>query len=101
MALRFFPLPQARKFNFKPRYYDPDLEERRERESRIKAELGVPDEHNTDVNSSTYRPHIKGQFRKAMRRESKTSLEVRRKSNQRLVLIIAILAILFYFVFYR
>lgn len=101
MALKFFHLPQARKFNYSPRYYDPDLEERKERESRIKSELGIQDEPDYRSDSSTYRPFIKGQFRKAMRRESKTSLVMRRKSNQRLILIIAVLVLLFYFVFYR
>ncbi len=100
MALKFFHLPQARKFKYNPLFYDPELEERKERESRIKAELGIIDE-SIEGGIGDYRARIKGQFRKAMRRESKTSLAMRQKSNRRLLIILAILIMLFYLLFYR
>ena len=52
-----FKKPEYRRFNLKPRYWDPAKEEREERERRVKAELGLKDD------DKTYIPNIKGQFR--------------------------------------
>lgn len=52
-----FKKPEYRKFNLKPRYWDPEKEARELREKRIKAELGIKDDN------SGYTPNIRGQFR--------------------------------------
>ena len=36
-----FKQPEHRRFNLKPRYWDPEAEARKEREKRIRAELGL------------------------------------------------------------
>lgn len=101
MALKFFNLPKARKFDFKPRYYDPEKEAQEERLSRIREELGLTDDKSGNGDHSGYRPNLRGEFRKAMKRDSRTSPEARQKSNRRLLIIIAILLMLFYLLFYR
>ena len=52
-----FPERERGKFNFKPRYWDPEKEEREARERRIKAELGISDDDN-----HTYIPNMRGKF---------------------------------------
>jgi hypothetical protein len=98
MIGRFFYLPGAKKFNITPRFYDPDKEEREERERRIREELGIVDEKK-DENKS-YRPNIKGQFRVSQGRGSKTTENAQRASNRRLIILIIILALIMYFFFY-
>ena len=39
-----FKQPEYRRFNPKPRYWDPEAEARKEREKRIRTELGLPEE---------------------------------------------------------
>ncbi|MDR0982484.1 MAG: hypothetical protein LBM07_04485 [Culturomica sp.] len=53
---RRFERESRGKFELKPIYWDPEKEEREEREKRIRAELGVTDEH-------AYIPNIEGVFR--------------------------------------
>ena len=53
-----FKKPEYRKFNLKPRYWDPEKEEREAREKRIKAELGIKDD------DGQYIPNVQGQFRR-------------------------------------
>ncbi len=101
MALKFFHLPKPRKFAITPRYYDPAEEERLERENRIRQELGMPLTSDPHDPTKPYRPSLRGQFRQAMKRGSRTTPGERRKSNNRLFLIIAILAFLVYLLFYR
>lgn len=101
MAMNFFKLSKPRKFDFKPRYYDPVKEEQLEREIRIREELGMVEVKPGEVDPATYRAHIKGQFRKVMKRDSRTTAEARRQSNRRLFIIMAILMLIFYFLFYR
>lgn len=98
MAGRFFKLSKPRPFNIKPRYYNPELEERQERERRIKAELGIQDDDNP---YPRYAANIKGQFLKVSGKRTKITDAVKRKSNNRLLVLILILAILVYLVFYR
>jgi hypothetical protein len=98
MIGRFFYLPGAKKFNITPRFYDPDKEEREERERRIREELGIVDEKKAE--NRPYRPNIKGQFRVAQGRGSKTTENAQRASNRRLIILIIILALIMYFFFY-
>jgi hypothetical protein len=98
MIGRFFHLPSSKKFNITPRFYDPDKEEREERERRIKEEMGIFEEKKDD--GKPYRPNIKGQFRTMQSGFSKTSEQARRKSNTRLVVLIVLLTLIFYLFFY-
>lgn len=97
MIGRFFHTPGTKKFNITPRFYDPDKEEREERERRIKEEMGIVDEKKDD--GKPFRPNVKGQFR-AQGGFSRTSESARRAQNRRLVWIILILALVIYLFFY-
>jgi len=99
--LKFFHLPKPREFKFTPRFWDPEKEERIERENRIRAELGMEVKGTPGDPAAPYRARIKGEFRKAMRHSSRISQEARRRGNNRLLVIIAILGLLLYLVFYR
>ncbi len=101
MALKFFNLPKPRQFDFKPRYWDPDKEDREERVRLIREELGMKGDPSDRGDSGSHRPYIRGQFRKAMRNSSRTTPDARRQSNRRLLIIIGILLLIFYFLLYR
>jgi hypothetical protein len=92
MGLRFFHLPKHKQFNMPYRFYDPDKERMQEREERIRQEL----ELEKSGESGGYHANIKGQFRSATHKRSRTIDEARRNMNRRLLYIIIILAILFY-----
>jgi hypothetical protein len=98
MIGKFFHTPGTKQFNIRPRFYDPDKEERDERERRIKEELGIVDEKDKDLKN--YRPHIKGQFRNQDAWQSKSSDSARRAQNKRLIWLFVILALIFYLFFY-
>ena len=90
---RFFKLPGHKKFNYNPRYWDPDKEELEERIRQIKQEMGV--EVPRDPNRSTIR---RGSFRTA---SQKAKVKASRTSNIRLLVILAVLLLLAYLIFYR
>ena len=97
MIGNFFHTPKPRTFNINYRYYDPLKEEMKEREDRIKKELGMADK-NDDL-SAGYRPHIKGQFRQSLGNVSKTVKDAKRRSNRRLVFLIILLSLIAYLFF--
>lgn len=98
MIGRFFHLPGAKKFNISPRFYNPDKEEREERERKIKEELGIKEERKDS--GQPFRANVKGQFRRAQEGFSKSSGNARRASNTRLIVLIIILTLVFYLFFY-
>lgn len=98
MIGRFFYTPGAKKFHISPRFYDPDKEEREERERRIKEELGIVEERQKE--GQPFRPNIKGQFRKTGGWQAKSSGDARRAQNKRLIILILLLALVFYLFFY-
>lgn len=61
----FTKTPQHRKFSYTPRFYNPDDEERKNREDRIRKE--VEKEQGKDIDYSEYRSRIAGSFRSARR----------------------------------
>ncbi len=71
----FTKIPKYKRFNYEPRWYDPQEEQRKEREERIRSELklkadvGVSDEVNND--ESAYRSSISGSFKNARRTASR------------------------------
>lgn len=97
MIGRFFHTPGTKKFSITPRFWDPEKEERDERERRIKEELGIVDEKKED--SRPYRPNIRGQFR-AHGGGGRSTEEARRSQNRRLIWIVLILALVLYLFFY-
>ena len=98
MIGKFFHTPGTKQFNIRPRFYDPDQEERDERERRIKEELGIVDEKKKDLKN--FSPRIKGQFRNQDGWQSKSSDVARRAQNKRLIWLLIILALIFYLFFY-
>ena len=98
MIGKFFHTPRAKQFYIPPRFHDPDKGEREDRERRIKEELGIVEERKKD--GRPYRPNIKGQFRVSQGWQAKSSEKARRSSNTRLVILIFILALVFYLFFY-
>lgn len=90
---RFIKLPKHKTFNYSPRYWDPEKEEREERIRRIKQEMGI--DVPSDPNRTTIR---RGSFRQA---SQKAKVRATRGSNIRLMIILAVLFLLAYLLFYR
>lgn len=67
----FTKAPQHQRFSYRPRYYDPQKEEMREREERIKRELELARGVASD-DKEGYRSRIAGSFQ-AARKRSKPS----------------------------
>ncbi len=62
----FIKTPKHRRFNYTPRHYDPMEEERKQREERIRAELGLTkQEEDLNTDALGYRQRITGSFRGA------------------------------------
>lgn len=97
MIGNFFHTPGTKKFNITPRFWDPDKEEKEERERRIKEELGIVEEKKDD--GKPYCPNIKGQFR-AGGEWARSSEAARKSQNRRLIWIILILALVLYLFFF-
>lgn len=95
MGMKFLNLPKSKQFKIGTRFYDPQKEAMKEREERIKREMG---QNNGEGTISSYSAGIKGKFRNAGKHvNSKTVAEARRKSNMRLIYIVIILSALVYF----
>lgn len=95
MKISFFKTPQHRQFHHTPIYFDEAKEERKERERRIRQEMGVAEPEGEK------QPSTEERIRGKMSRRIKTHFEVTRKdrraSNIRLVVILIALFILFYY----
>lgn len=90
-GFKLFSLPKPRGFNYTPRYYNEQKEEMKEREIRVKKELGIKDENEVFVSS------IRGQFQRARTRK----VSQNKKSSIRFLMILFILLLIAYYVFYR
>jgi Flp pilus assembly protein TadB len=68
----FTKTPPHRKFSYEPRFYNPELEERKEREERIRKEL---EEKGADSieQVTDHRSRISGSFKSAKRTASRQS----------------------------
>jgi len=87
----FFHTPKPKKFKIEPRYWDPEKEESEARKRRRNAEMGIKDEGG-------YKPYIgKGEFRKGLTKGKWSTKSQRRKSNTRVLVLIALIALLVYF----
>ncbi|MDD4150020.1 MAG: hypothetical protein PHE33_08320 [Bacteroidales bacterium] len=87
----FFRLPEYNVFDYKPRFYDPEKEERAERRREIRNIRGKTE---IDIKDDEYKPGttIKGSFRPKMPRRAYRS----RSSKLRLFVIMAVLFFLAY-----
>ncbi len=94
MIGNFFHIPGAKRFNFKPRYYDEQKDFVESRERLVKAEMGIKDE-----NDKPFRANIKGSFRSGIS-NSKSVEDARRNSNWRIIFLVIILTAIVYVFFY-
>ena len=94
MRISFFKTPKPRPYRHKFIYYDPEKEERQEREERVNKELGIKDEN---------KPFVTSIKRGSFRRMYEDGVEVnnnsdfkrqKRASNIRLLIIILILLVI-------
>jgi len=92
MALpSFFKINKNRRFNFIPRYYDPQKENLEKRIKSIEQEMGVKE-------GEAYRPSIrKGQMTNYFNRKKG---KAQKQSNIRLVIILLVLFLISYFLFF-
>ena len=97
MIGKFFHTPSPKKFYITPRFYDPDKEERENREKRIREELGLENEKRTE--GQPFRPNIKGQFRNSNNWKGDTR-EAIKSQRRRLTYLIIILMVIFLLVYY-
>lgn len=95
MKFTFIKLPKHREFKYSPIYYDEAKEERKERERRVREEMGIAapdDEHKTSVED-----RIKGKMRRRIATHFEVTRKARRTSNLRLIIILIALFALFYY----
>jgi hypothetical protein len=90
MAISFIKLPRHKRFEYTPRYWDPEKEEREERVRQIKREMGI------EVPSYTGQTTIR---RGSFRQRQKQKVKATRASNIRLLVILAVLFIIAYLIF--
>ena len=90
-----FKKPEYRRFNLKPRYWDPEKEEREAREKRIKAELGIKDD------DGQYTPNIQGQFRREYEKRKAARSSISSARTIRLFMILLLLFIAAFYVFVK
>ncbi|MDR1170083.1 MAG: hypothetical protein LBK97_04525 [Prevotellaceae bacterium] len=99
MTLRFsfFKTPQHKRFEYTPRIWDPEKEDREERLKRIQEELGIID---TASGGKPYVPNIKGSFRKEYELNKKSKNKTSYSNRIRSYIIIAtglLLGIIFFY----
>ncbi len=87
----FFKTPKPKGFKYKPIYYNEQKDEMKEREARIRKELGLNDSDETFV------PNIKGRFRSPRMNKYSQS----KQSTFRILIILAILILIAYYFFFR
>ena len=84
---RFFYTPKPRKFEYKPRYYDPEQEAREQRRKEL---LGERDADN----DGEYVPGELLRRRKLQRMIAAENASARRKKSSSFVLLVAVLVLL-------
>jgi hypothetical protein len=102
MALfSFYNMRKPRQFNHRPIYWDPRREALDERIRKVEIEMGVREETVEE-----YKPQIKGTFVQGMSHLRKSrakgdDMRSRIGKNMKLLLILSILAVLFWYFFMR
>ena len=74
-----FKQPEYKRFELKPRFWDPEKEEREKRIRRARAELGLDAENDKNQYSSHIREDFRNEYerRKAMRNNAGSSRTIR------------------------
>ncbi|WP_303178883.1 hypothetical protein [uncultured Butyricimonas sp.] len=91
-----FKQPEYRRFNLKPRYWDPEAEARKEREKRIRAELELAE------NGTEYVPDVRAGLQREFNKKRATRPKAGLGYSTRLFLILIILLMVaFYLVTYK
>lgn len=85
----FFKLYKPRKYNYRPIYYDPKKEAQKEREAKYAQKENETGEFKTSIE--------RGSFRKELDSRNRAYRDNARQSNIRLVIIIALLFLIAYF----
>ena len=98
MIGKFFHTPASKQFNYRPRFYDPDKEEHDNRVKRVKDEMGIVEKKVDD--GKPFRANLRGQFRNPDAWQTKSSSGIRKSQNKRLIILVFILALVFYLFFY-
>lgn len=88
----FFHTPKPKSYAPKPRFYDPEKEERDKLISQLKAKHGIKEE---DGKKKPMMAH--GDFRKGMVGNKFSMSAQRRKSNTRLLVLVILLGLVIYF----
>lgn len=92
---RAFDKPKYKRFNIIPRFWDPEQEEREERERRVKEKLGLSQDDDK------YIPNIKGKFKKELHERIGSHQATRNKSTVRLFFILIILFLIAYYLVFK
>ncbi|MDR2121273.1 MAG: hypothetical protein LBP64_10450 [Tannerella sp.] len=97
----FYNVRKPRRFEHKPIYWDPRKEALEERIRKVKREMGVQEETPED-----YKPSIKGTFIEGTTHLKKSrvkgdDIHNRTYRNMRLLLLLAVLAVVFWYLFMR
>ncbi len=87
----FFKTPKPKGFKYTPIYYNEQKEEMKEREARMRKELGLTDAETPFV------PSIKGRFKSSRMKKYSQS----RQSTVRFVIILVLLLLVVYYFFFR
>ena len=97
----FYRMRKPRRFDHKPIYFDPRKEALQERIRKVEIEMGVRQEELGE-----YKPSIKGSFIEGTSHLKKSrargdDVRARESKNMRLLLILALLAVIFWFFFLK
>lgn len=100
-AFFFYNARKPRQFDHKPIYWDPRKEALEERIQRVKRKLGVPEE-----NLENYKPSIRGTFVEGTKHLKKSksrgdTITDRIYKNTRLILVLTLLGVIFWYLFLR
>ena len=99
--MMFFKRPEYRRFEYKPRFYDPKKEAREERLRRVRAELGLEDKLPDKEKQETYVPDLRGKFRSEFERRRAARSNVGSWRTLRLFMILMMLFILAFYWFVK
>jgi Flp pilus assembly protein TadB len=84
--------PGHQRFSFEPRFYDPQKEEMKEREKRIKQEL----ENKKNKTIEGYQSRIQGSFHSARKRSSASSADLKAAVFRIVILLFLVVSLISY-----
>lgn len=89
--ISFFKTQKPRGFEFQPRYYDPQKEEREQRIARIKAEL------NIEEDGQKLDPKVRIRLAMEERRNRTSYTQESSSQNKRIIMIVLALCLILYY----